>query len=328
MNIERLKRFAIPSVVLPALAVAGGLGISKVRERVIEDERSNAIVMDSVGLHENMDYGYAPNNNDFSEIISLQEDHGLPIHTVNYFIGDLISTQDTIDQYIHQACEAGMTPMLSWGQFKYIENPSDVEIDELRQVARHWASMGCEIEFRPYYEMNGAWFADIPPDMFIAGWRRMYEIFQEEGAVNVKFVWSPNSTVTIQSFEKYFPGIVYVDKLAIDIYNKSHSYILDLLSQLAFPDISVEATLIPDLQILNRLAEGKEVFIAELGCAVDQQWCIDMIELARRYGIKRIVFFGWQKDGVALGEYDWDIRERRLLLNYMKQILIVQFPNH
>lgn len=313
-----MKRIAATTVILPAVALAGGLGVSKVRESVIEDERRSSIVLDEVGVQGDMVFGYAPDKNNFSDIVALQENHGLPIHTVNYFIGDLISTQNTIDQYIYQACEAGMIPMLSWGQFKYIRNPSEVEIQELRQVARHWASMQCEIEFRPYYEMNGAWFADISPDVFIAGWRRMYKIFQEEGATNVKFVWSPNSTVTIQSFEKYFPGIEYVDKLALDIYNKSHPYVFDLLSQLAFPDISVEATLIPDLQLLYLLAEGKEVFLAELGCAVDEQWCIDMIELARRYGITRIIFFGWQKNGVALGEYDWDIRERQVLLDHMR----------
>jgi hypothetical protein len=55
------------------------------------------------------------------------------------------------------------------------------------------------------------------PDDFIQAWRRVHEIFEKMGAVNVLWVWSPH--ISMPWFEFYYPGDEYVDWVGIGILN-------------------------------------------------------------------------------------------------------------
>jgi beta-mannanase len=82
---------------------------------------------------------------------------------------------------------------------------------------------------RILHEFNGDWYPwcvvnnDKNPRLVITAFRHIHDIFQEEGATNVKFIWCPNSTSYPQEKWNYmmeaYPGDEYVDFLGLDIYN-------------------------------------------------------------------------------------------------------------
>lgn len=83
------------------------------------------------------------------------------------------------------------------------------------------------IYLRPMHEMNGNWYpwaggieGNRSTD-YIAAWRHMYDVFDQVGASNVRWVWSPYAmdVPSSHTFEAYYPGDEYVDILAFDAYN-------------------------------------------------------------------------------------------------------------
>ena len=96
-----------------------------------------------------------------------------------------------------------------------------------------WASelrdFGYPVLLRPMPEMNGDWTpwggtvnGNTPSD-FIPAWRHIHDIFVQENAANVKFVWSPNADYdnasATSTFDAYYPGDAYVDYTGLDGYN-------------------------------------------------------------------------------------------------------------
>lgn len=77
--------------------------------------------------------------------------------------------------------------------------------------------------------MNGDWVAwggnanGNSPGDYIPAWRHIHDIFVEEGATNVKWVWAPNrdsNHVSAQAtFDTYYPGDAYVDYIGMNGYN-------------------------------------------------------------------------------------------------------------
>ena len=102
--------------------------------------------------------------------------------------------------------------------------------DEMfRQYARDAAAFRKEVWLRPFHEMNGYWYPwggtvnGNTPAKVVAAWRHVRTIFREEGATNVKFVWSPNResvpATKLNAIKSYWPGDTYVDYMAIDGFN-------------------------------------------------------------------------------------------------------------
>lgn len=56
---------------------------------------------------------------------------------------------------------------------------------------------------------------------YVAAWRHIHDIFAQEGATNVRWVWSPLADVPTSrdALEQMYPGDDYVDWLALDGYN-------------------------------------------------------------------------------------------------------------
>ena len=52
---------------------------------------------------------------------------------------------------------------------------------------------------------------------YVAAWRHLVTVFAEEGASNVRWVWSPNVNPDgYLPFERLYPGDRWVDWLALD----------------------------------------------------------------------------------------------------------------
>jgi hypothetical protein len=97
----------------------------------------------------------------------------------------------------------------------------------IRAWARAAAEYGGPVLIRPLRDMNGSWYpwaAGVngnSPRLFVAAWRRMHDLFVEEGAANVGWVWS------VYSFEQsrrselapLYPGPDYVDWVSMSAFN-------------------------------------------------------------------------------------------------------------
>ncbi|WP_328780948.1 glycosyl hydrolase [Streptomyces canus] len=71
------------------------------------------------------------------------------------------------------------------------------------------------------HEMNGHWYPwgtkDATPETFVKAWRHIHDVFQEVGATNVIWVWSPNVINPVRSvkLKPYWPGDAYVDWVGV-----------------------------------------------------------------------------------------------------------------
>jgi len=101
---------------------------------------------------------------------------------------------------------------------------------------------GKQLFIRPGHEMNGDWYkyggqnngggtlngygdpnkAD-GPERFIAAYRRIVDLFNQQGVLNVTWVWCPNNgsapDATWNTYDAYYPGDEYVDWVGMDGYN-------------------------------------------------------------------------------------------------------------
>jgi hypothetical protein len=108
--------------------------------------------------------------------------------------------------------------------------------DLIRQEAHDLANFGYPVILRFAPEMNGFWspWSESPSGNlrgqyknsnqlgdFVKAWRHIHDVFEQEGASNVIWNWSPNIWYWGMKypFKEYFPGDRYVDLVGIDGYN-------------------------------------------------------------------------------------------------------------
>ena len=135
--------------------------------------------------------------------------NGLPMLELTYQFTD---TNNNLD--------AGQTPMFDILRGRYDEH--------FRKLAQDLKAYGHPILFRLNNEMNTDWtsycgmMTMLDPDIFIATWRRLYDIFKEEGVDNCIWVWNPIATSCPYSnwgdMLNYFPGEDYVQMLGLTYY--------------------------------------------------------------------------------------------------------------
>ena len=131
------------------------------------------------------------------------------------------------------------TPMLSWSPSNFSKYGEAVRQPEyslskiasgdwdayVRHTARDMRNYGKPVYLRFAHEMNGDWYpwgigvnGNRPGD-YVAAWRHIHNIFEQEGATNVRWVWSPNTKTDLASYKSLYPGDEHVDWVAIDGYN-------------------------------------------------------------------------------------------------------------
>jgi beta-mannanase len=176
----------------------------------------------------------------------------------------------------------------------------------LRQFARDAKALEHPILLRPLHEMNGSWYPwcgtvnGNSPSEFIPAWRHVCDVFREEGADNVRFVWCPDATsvpnVPENSVPVYWPGESYVDYVALDGYNRGVPDSWRSFSEIFGPAYELVASL-----------TDRPLFVAETGCAEaggdKAVWIAEMFrDLTTTYPrITGIVWFNRRK------ERDWRI---------------------
>ena len=119
----------------------------------------------------------------------------------------------------------GRIPMITWGAgADTIELANGVHDTWLRQQADRFAAFGSPIFLRYYHEMDdsGRNATVHSASAFIAAWRHVHDIFLQEGATNVAWIWCPTSWSYVTGSPwppNYYPGDAYVDWIASDGYN-------------------------------------------------------------------------------------------------------------
>ncbi|HEY1854758.1 MAG TPA: glycosyl hydrolase [Solirubrobacterales bacterium] len=222
------------------------------------------------------------------------------------------------------AIAAGAVPLVT---MPLPENISLAEVaagDQDQQI-REWAKaakeFGYPFLFRPWWEMNGAWYPWGQKAGFVAAWRHFHQVVVEAGATNVTWAWiintiyEQNGTVADDPHE-YWPGAQYVDWVGMDAYNWGRNPLQ--------PDrwLDAEESIEPTLEVLEGIAPGKPVCICESasteigeGAANESKalWIHEMLGeyLPSQPSIKAYLWFDWNVEqggyGSGLGKWDWPI---------------------
>jgi hypothetical protein len=128
------------------------------------------------------------------------------------------------------------TPLITWEPWGTdLRSIAEGQHDELiRTRARRLAALGAPVFLRWGHEPNSDWYpwsgianndpgTTNGPARYVAAYRRIHDLFEQEGARNVTWVWSPNAEdVPAESWNHwmaYYPGDNYVDWVGPDGYN-------------------------------------------------------------------------------------------------------------
>ena len=95
--------------------------------------------------------------------------------------------------------------------------------------ARRIKNVNGTVMLRVLHEFNGDWYPwsisnnDKNPQLYVKAFRHIRQIFRNEKANNVKFIWCPNSMSTPQEEWNFimdaYPGDEYVDYVGLDVFN-------------------------------------------------------------------------------------------------------------
>ena len=225
----------------------------------------------------------------------------------------------------------GAIPMISWEPWDpgtdpgLLDRPDDQSDFRLQRIVdgefdayiREWAEgcamVGGPIMLRPMHEMNGNWYPwngfvnGNSPKLYIAAWRHVHDIFVEEGATNVTWVWSVNHTsgpdVAKNYPEVYYPGDAYVDWIGISGFNWGNS-------RPGLSWSSFTATYDASIEYLRRY--GKPMAICEFASVETPgdkaEWITDAYQRIRTEypEIKAVIYYDNLEQGVK-GKQDWNV---------------------
>ena len=171
---------------------------------------------------------------------TLERVTGRRVNIVNWFQnwGGNSWITSVQSQAVLAVTSSGRTPLLTWEPRDANAGPDQpafalsaiaggVHDAYIATFARGLRDLGVAVYLRPMHEMNGSWYpwgAGVnanTPAQFVAAWQRMHHIFAQQGATNVRWVWSPNNYDVSPGYplEAFYPGGAYVDVLAASGYN-------------------------------------------------------------------------------------------------------------
>lgn len=177
---------------------------------------------------------------------------------------------------------------------------ADGDHDEyVRSFASDVATSGLAVRVRFGHEMNGDWQtyseqrSGNRPGDFVAAWRHVHGLFEEEGATDVTWVWSPNvvgpGTTPLPGL---YPGDEYVDVVGIDGYSYPRQ-------ECRGPVEVFGETLRQVRELTRRPVELAEVGVA-VGCPDRDRWIADLGRWVEENDVRALTW--WERD-VEQGDY-------------------------
>lgn len=208
--------------------------------------------------------------------------------------------------FLDAAAAAGCTPELTWepwdpraGKHQEAYTAGQIAGGRYDTYVGTWAKQAASYD-KPFrlrfaHEMNGDWYpwaVGAPggsPQDYVAAYRRVRGIFDDAGAKRVEWVWCPNVIVNgnADAITRCYPGDNFVDIVGADGYNfgdrPGHQW-------------TQPAELFGNtLALLAQLAQGKPVWINEVGCG-DQggdksRWISDFISWLAGTDVRGLSWF-------------------------------------
>jgi mannan endo-1,4-beta-mannosidase len=155
------------------------------------------------------------------------------------------------------------------------------------------------------HEMNGNWYPwsvgqpGFTPEDYVAAYRRVRGIFNDSGAKQVQWVWSPNVIINgaADVVTRCYPGDDYVDIIGVDGYNfgdyGGHRWTepADLFG--------------PTLDLMAKIAPRKTLWINEVGSSDrggdKAAWITNFVKFLTTTAVSGLIWFEADKPG----EPDW-----------------------
>jgi mannan endo-1,4-beta-mannosidase len=170
----------------------------------------------------------------------------------------------------------------------------------LRSYAAAVKDFGARVIISFGHEMNGNWYSwartHTSPAVFVAAWRHIVDVFRQQGAGNVTWLWTVNvidKDAAVPSPARWWPGSSYVNWVGIDGYYYQPSWTFASLfgpTIKAVRRLTLDPILIAETSVAP--AAGQAAKIADLFAGV------------RAYGLLGFLWFD------ASGKRDWRLRSR------------------
>jgi hypothetical protein len=183
---------------------------------------------------------------------------------------------------LQHCAAAGVTPMITW---QFDRSNMDAYRTEdavgavangtydnyIRERARECKAFGQPVFIRLGHEFNyGGYAWSKHPAEYVKAWQRVVDIFRQEGATNVAFVWCANfpsrdypptdANGGLAQIDPYYPGDGYVDWVGMDCYNIP-DYERNLTRMLGDPSNT------NGFYYKYCVQKGKPLYLGEVGCA-------------------------------------------------------------
>lgn len=251
-----------------------------------------------------------------------------PFHIVHVYTGFDREFAEFRSSKLDPLNRQNTVPLISWAPgvaqgILYNEIAKGRQDDFIRRWAQGIRDWGKPVFIRFAYEMNMtnmAWNGSEingGPEKFVQSWQRIHQIFEEEGADNVRWVWCPHAerhSPYYTNLMQYYPGDAYVDWIGLDGYHWGGGYGKETLT---FDGIFKKAykTLEP---------KGKPMMIAEIGTNTDDIRPAQWLSAAYQHVVsdyplvEAIVYFN--ADFSNRGEKDWCITHHTDTLDALKAI--------
>ena len=222
----------------------------------------------------------------------------------------------------------GSIPMINWNSwdldrggsldqpdFRLLEIIGGRHDAYIRQWARDARAWGHPLFVRFDHEMNGGWFPwserenGNGPGQFARMWRHVVDIFAQEGATNVTWVWAPNRVYAEAiPLDSLYPGDQYVDWTGISGYNWGTNPAKPGNVWQSFTEVH-RAT----YDTLRALAPTKPIMIAETASTEiggsKAAWITDALRAQLPVSwpqVKAVLWFNWNP-AASNGTMDWVI---------------------
>jgi hypothetical protein len=225
----------------------------------------------------------------------------------------------------------GAVPLITWEPWAWgdgTEQPAysldriaagdfDAHITQWGQALTAW---GHPVQLRFAHEMNGNWYPwaegvnGNQTGDYVNAWRHVHDVVAATGAGNVSWVWSPNVPYYGSTdLAGLFPGVGYVDVVALDGYNWGTS-----ASWSGW--ISPQDLFAPGIAQLRALAPGVPILISETASSEaggnKAAWNTGLVSyLAAQPDVVGFVWFHIQK------ETDWRINSSATSASAFKSAL-------
>lgn len=265
---------AVGFLVLQLLDPFGGTGRAAAADPWprVAGEQERMLGLATAGLARNVDRPF-----DAADLGEVNEtEQAVRAHAgVVMFFADWAGPLPTVAQ-LREIGERGAIPEITWEPWDAVSPRRDrqpdyrlgriaagVHDDLIRRFGRRLAAYGRPVRLRFAHEMNAGtypWSADRNGNRtgdFVHAWRRVHQLILEEGADDVRFVWSPRADA---HFEPFWPGRRYVDVIGMSGFNGG--------SELDWSGWrNPEAIFAPNLKAVRRLAPGIEMELSEVASA-------------------------------------------------------------